>query len=87
MLDADKKPLANSIVWNCGRAVAYEAIIAEQISAEDYQTHTGMQLSPLWTAAKIAWLRDNEPTLFEQGSLVRQWAGIFFCTVLGPMSG
>ena len=64
MLDDDKKPLANSIVWNCGRAVAYQAIIAEQISAEDYQTHTGMQLSPLWTAAKIAWLRDNEPELF-----------------------
>ena len=64
LLDDDKKPLANSIVWNCGRAVAYQAIIAEQISAEDYQTHTGMQLSPLWTAAKIAWLRDNEPELF-----------------------
>jgi len=64
MLDANRQPLAKSIVWNCGRAVKYQAIMAEQISAEDYQTHTGMQLSPLWAAAKIAWLRDNEPALF-----------------------
>ena len=45
MLDANREPLAKSIVWNCGRAVKYQAIMAEQISAEDYQTHTGMQLS------------------------------------------
>lgn len=64
LLDADKKPLMPSIVWNCTRAMAYQAKFAEEISAEDYQDHTGMQLSPLWTAAKIAWIRDNEPDLF-----------------------
>jgi len=66
LLDAQKQPLANSLVWNCGRAIAYQKIMAEEISAEDYQTHTGMQLSPLWSAAKIAWLRDHEPGLFEK---------------------
>ena len=25
-----------------------------------------MQLSPLWVAAKIAWLRDNKPETFEK---------------------
>lgn len=64
LLDEDKNPLANSIVWNDGRALKYQAIFGEQISPEDYQTLTGMQLSPLWSAAKIAWLRDNEPDLF-----------------------
>ena len=64
MLDENKKPLANSIVWNCGRAIKYQEILAKEISPEEHQTHTGMQLSPLWVAAKIAWLRDNEPVLF-----------------------
>jgi len=64
MLDADKAPLGNSIVWNCGRATRYQEIFAREISPEDYQGHTGMQLSPLWVAAKIAWVRDNEPERF-----------------------
>jgi xylulokinase len=65
-LNEQKNPLAPSIVWNDGRALRYQEIFAETISPEDYQTHTGMQLSPLWSAAKVAWLRDSEPKLFEQ---------------------
>ena len=63
-LDEDMKPLGNSIVWNCARAPEYQEILGREISAEDYQDHTGMQLSPLWAAAKIAWLRDNDKERF-----------------------
>jgi xylulokinase len=66
MLDADKRPLANSYVWNCGRALKYQEIIAAEISPDEHQSHTGMQLSPLWAASKIAWIRDNQPALFER---------------------
>jgi xylulokinase len=66
LLDENRKSLANSIVWNCGRALKYQEIIAKEISPEEHQTHTGMQLSPLWVASKIAWLRDNEPELFKK---------------------
>ena len=64
MLDEAKRPIGDSIVWNCGRAIEYQEIFSRQISPADYQAHTGMQLSPLWSAAKIAWLRDHEPELF-----------------------
>ncbi|MCF8481994.1 MAG: hypothetical protein K9H25_16335 [Rhodospirillum sp.] len=65
MLDENKEPLGNSLVWNCGRAVGLE----EEIRAEfpelgEHQTHTGMQVSPLWSAAKIMWLRKKNPDLF-----------------------
>jgi xylulokinase len=66
LLDEARNPLAPSLVWNDGRAIKYQEKFAETISAEDYQTHTGMQLSPLWSAAKFAWLRDNEPELFNR---------------------
>ena len=66
LLDEDKNPIAPSIVWNDGRALAYQEKFGKEISPDDYHTHTGMQLSPLWSAAKIAWLRDNEPELFRQ---------------------
>ena len=66
MLDAEKKPLTNSIVWNDGRALEYQQIFAKHISPEEHQLHTGMQLSPLWTAAKIAWLRDHNKAVFDK---------------------
>ncbi len=64
LLDEDKNPIAPSIVWNDGRALKYQEEFAKEISPDEYHTHTGMQLSPLWSAAKIAWLRDEEPELF-----------------------
>lgn len=66
LLDADKKPLAPSIVWNDARAGAQAEKFAQSISPEEHHEHTGMQLSPLWTASKIAWLRDREPELFDK---------------------
>ncbi|MBT6097843.1 MAG: xylulose kinase [Marinovum sp.] len=66
MLDKDKKPLCNSYVWNCTRATEYQARFEAEISPEEHQAHTGMQLSPLWSAAKVAWFRDNQPALFEK---------------------
>lgn len=64
LLDKRKKPLAPSIVWNDGRAQAYEAKFAETMSPAAYQRHTGMPLAAAWAAAKIAWLRDNREDLF-----------------------
>ena len=66
MLDENKNNLMPSIVWNDGRALKYQEEFGKEISPDDYQTHTGMQLSPLWSAAKIAWLRDNDPDVFRR---------------------
>lgn len=67
LLDEHKKPLMNSIVWNCGRALKCEEKLADEFPGEgEHQEHTGMQISPLWSAAKIIWLRENAPELFEK---------------------
>lgn len=67
MLDENKRPLGNSIVWNCGRALGLEERLRSEFPGEgEHQDHTGMQVSPLWTAAKIAWLREKQPELFEK---------------------
>lgn len=65
LLDQNRRPLENSLVWNCGRALKSVAAIAAEFSPEEHQTHTGMQISPLWSAAKIIWLRENQPDLFD----------------------
>jgi xylulokinase len=66
LLDAKKQALAPSIVWNDGRAQAYEGKFAETLSAADYQKHTGMPLAAAWAACKVAWMRDNRPDVFEK---------------------
>jgi xylulokinase len=67
LLDEHKKPLMNSIVWNCGRALKCEEKLANEFPCEgEHQEHTGMQISPLWSAAKIIWLKENAPELFEK---------------------
>lgn len=67
LLDENKEPLEKSIVWNCGRALKCEEQLASAFPGEgEHQVHTGMQISPLWTAAKIIWLREKRPEIFEK---------------------
>lgn len=67
MLDADRRPIGNSVVWNDGRALEYASALRAAFPGEtEHQDHTGMQVSPLWTAAKIMWMRDKRPADFER---------------------
>lgn len=67
MLDADKRPIGNSLVWNCGRALKQvDGLQREFPGLNEHQAHTGMQISPLWSAAKIAWLRDKRKSDFDR---------------------
>ncbi|MCD8019075.1 MAG: glycerol kinase GlpK [Clostridiales bacterium] len=53
------RPVYNAIVWQCARGEA----ICEQIEKDGYagmiQQHTGIPLSPYYSAAKIAWVLQN----------------------------
>lgn len=66
LLDADKKPLSESIVWNDARATEQGERLAAEMGADAYQSHTGMPLSPQWAAAKVAWCKEKRPDLFER---------------------
>lgn len=50
-------PIQDAVVWQCARGTA----ICEEIQrhAEDVRLKTGLQLSPYFSAAKIAWLIRN----------------------------
>ncbi|HZJ88333.1 MAG TPA: glycerol kinase GlpK [Sphaerochaeta sp.] len=67
----DGRSLANAIVWQCGRA---QAICDElEDSKSLIHTSTGLHLSPYFSAAKMAWLLRNEPTVAKhqaEGTLV-----------------
>lgn len=59
MWTPDGKPVYNAVVWQCSRA---ESIVQrpEIASQRDYITHaSGLQLSPYFSAAKAAWIKEN----------------------------
>ena len=58
----DKKsgePVYNAIVWQCARGAAICEAIEKQGAAPMVRSHTGLQLSPYFSAAKIAWVLQN----------------------------
>lgn len=54
------EPIYNAIVWQCARGAKICEEIAKKEEAEDVvRNHTGLQLSPYFSAAKIAWVLQN----------------------------
>ena len=53
------KPVYNAIVWQCARGAAICEGLAEH--AEMIRRRTGLQLSPYFSAAKLAWIMENVP--------------------------
>lgn len=59
-------PLRNMIIWADLRAVKQAAVIAKEVGMADVYQITGHRISPSYSAAKILWLRDNQPEIFKK---------------------
>lgn len=55
------KPVYNAVVWQCARGEAICKRIAAEGHADEIQAATGLQLSPYFSAAKLAWILENVP--------------------------
>jgi xylulokinase len=64
-VDKDKQVLRPSIIWCDGRSVPYGNKAFESIGAERCLSHL-LNSPGNFTAAKLAWVKDNEPELFEK---------------------
>lgn len=53
------KPVYNAVVWQCARGAQICAGIEAEGQGEMIRSHTGLQLSPYFSAAKIAWVLQN----------------------------
>ena len=64
-VDKDGKPLRPSIIWCDGRAVPYGNKAFETIGADNCLSHL-LNSPGNFTAAKLAWVKENEPELFSK---------------------
>lgn len=55
------KPVYNAIVWQCARGKAICDRLAARGLAPLVKERTGLQLSPYFSAAKLAWILENVP--------------------------
>ena len=54
------KPIGQAIVWQCARAVDICERVEAMGQGERIREKTGMNLSPYFPAAKVAWILENE---------------------------
>lgn len=64
-VDKDLKPLRDSIIWCDSRAVPYGEMAFNKLGADYCLSHL-LNSPGNFTAAKLAWVREKEPQLFEQ---------------------
>jgi xylulokinase len=67
-VDRAGAPLRDSIIWADQRATAETARIAERVPAARVYAITGHRLSASYSAAKMMWIRQNEPDLFRRAA-------------------
>ena len=66
MLDKNNKVLRNSIIWCDQRTAAQVSWMNENIGEKKLIEITANPALTGWTAAKILWVKDNEPEIFEK---------------------
>lgn len=64
-IDRNLKPLRDSIIWCDSRAVPYGRKAFEELGAEQCLSHL-LNSPGNFTAAKLAWVKENEPEVFER---------------------
>jgi xylulokinase len=69
-VDKNIRPLADSIVWSCGRAGEEIRWIKENLGPDRYHDIAGVPLSGLWSYAKVKWIVDKRPDLLEKTHLI-----------------
>ncbi len=67
-LPVDRKgtPLRPAIIWADQRAISQANQIAERCGSDEVYRLTGNRVSPAYTAAKLLWIKENQPDLYRQ---------------------
>jgi xylulokinase len=71
-VDATGAPLRTAIIWADQRAEPQAAWIAQQVGRERVYRLTGHRASSNYTAAKILWLRQEQPEIYRRAHRVLQ---------------
>lgn len=66
LVDRDGVPLRNMLIWADTRSSAQERFMLDRIDLQTGYQITGHRMSASYSAAKLLWVRDNEPELYKK---------------------
>jgi xylulokinase len=66
VVDKNGAPLRRMLIWADTRSAAQEKYMLERIGLENGYKITGHRISASYSAAKLLWVRDNEPELYKK---------------------
>jgi xylulokinase len=66
LVDKDGKPLRDMLIWADTRASRQERYMLERVNLETGYKITGHRVSASYSAAKLLWVRDNQPELYKK---------------------
>lgn len=72
LVDGGGEPLRNALIWADTRSAAQEQRMLRQIDMETGYRITGHRISASYSAAKLLWVRDNEPALYKKAGKMLQ---------------
>jgi xylulokinase len=72
VVDVEGVPLRPAIIWADQRATAQADFIRRACGEENIYRLTGHRVSAAYTAAKVLWIKDNQPGIYRQISKVLQ---------------
>ena len=67
-VDRDAEPLRPAIIWLDRRGAAQARTLGQRMDPTEIRRRTGLNLDASHVAAKILWLRDHEPLVFERAA-------------------
>lgn len=66
LVDKDGSPLRNMLIWADTRSSRQEKYMIERVGLQSGYKITGHRLSASYSAAKLLWVRDNQPDIYKK---------------------
>ncbi|ALX50080.1 gluconokinase [Lentibacillus amyloliquefaciens] len=82
-LDGDGKLLTNSITWADTRAADYARKIKEEHNGHDIYLRTGTPIHPMSPLAKLVWMKEEKPEIFNKAKKFISIKGYVFYKLFG----
>jgi len=72
LVDRQGVPLRSSIIWADQRATAQADYITSIFGSDELYRLTGQRTSPTYTAPKVLWIKEHQPSIYRQAFKVLQ---------------
>ncbi|WP_020528515.1 gluconokinase [Flexithrix dorotheae] len=67
-MDKDGKAISNAIIWADTRSINYAEAIKNSSEGKEIYQQTGTPIHPMAPLAKIAWLQEEQPEIFQKSA-------------------